>query len=345
MIQNLLKGKSIIIAIPNDFGLPGMFKENLEFLGMKVYALDHSQNHQSISLSDKIKHIQRKIFNSDRTYKSIARENNRLKTEKGLHLNFLNALEEKTDYALILRPDLLNDEVIQKIKHSTKKLVGYQWDGLKRYPGIYKKLDFFESFFVFDPEDLAFNANFKLMTNFYFDYDLKVNENPGKDVFFIGSHIEGRMPLLMEISSFLKKAGFKIDINVMGSSKKYAEAHSETGIKFIKEIFDFKKNYKRIENSASILDLLNDVHIGLSLRTFEAIGFRKKLITNNIQVTNYDFYNKNNIFVLGERPLEELKSFLSTPYENLDRDINTKYSFTNWLANILNLPGHNPIIK
>lgn len=345
MIHNVLKGKSIIIAIPNDFGLPKMFRENLEFLGMKVYALDHSQNHQSISLSDKIKHIQRKIFNGDRTYKSVARESNRLKIEKRLHLNFLNSLEKKTDYALILRPDLLNDEVIEKIKNSTKNLVGYQWDGLRRYPGIYKKLDFFESFFVFDPEDLAFNPNFKLMTNFYFDYNLKFNESPENDIFFIGSHIESRMPLLMEISSFLMKAGFQIDINVMGSSKKYIASHYETGITFIKEIFDFKKNYARIENSASILDLLNDVHTGLSLRTFEAIGFRKKLITNNTQVTNYDFYNKNNIFVLGERPIEELKNFLTTPYENLDRNISAKYSFTNWIANIMNLPGHNPIIK
>lgn len=342
---SFLNNKTIIVFIPNDFGLPQMFKQNLEYLGMKVFLLEHSETHHQLSFSDELKHISHKIFKKDRTYKNIARENNRLQIEKDLHSKMLDSLSQKTDYALIIRPDLLNNEIIEKIKNKTQKLVGYQWDGLNRYPEIYKKVKYFDHFFVFDEKDLKADPKFTLITNFYFDFNLTYNSVPEKDIFFIGSHIESRMPLLIEISSFLKKQGLKTDINIIGSSKKYIEKNPETGIIHIKEIFDFKKNYEHIKNSKAILDLLNDVHNGLSLRTFESIGLKKKLVTNNTEIKKYDFYHPENIFVLGERKLEDLVQFLSTPYHELDSETYFKYSFENWIANILETPDYLSILK
>ncbi len=342
---SFLKNKTIIISIPNDFGLPQMFKQNLEYLGMKVFLLEHSKTHDKLSFSDELKHISHKFFKKDRTYKSIARENNRLRIEKDLHSKMLDSISEKTDYALIIRPDLLNDEIIEKIKNKTQKLVGYQWDGLNRYPEVHKKIKYFDHFFVFDEKDLKTDDKFKLITNFYFDFNLVGNLIPQHDIFFIGSHIESRMPLLIEVSAFLKNKGLKTDINVIGSSRKYIERNSETGIIHIKEIFDFKKNYEHIKNSKAILDLLNNVHSGLSLRTFEAIGLKKKLVTNNPEIKKYDFYHPENIFLLNERKLEDLAKFLSTPYHELDPEIYFKYSFENWIENILEIPNYIPILK
>lgn len=342
---SFLKNKTIIISIPNDFGLPQMFKQNLEYLGMKVFLLEHSETHHKLSFSDELKHIAHKLFKKDRTYKNTARENNRLKIEKGLHSKMLDSISQKTDYALIIRPDLINNEVIEKIKLKTEKLVGYQWDGLSRYPEIYKKIKYFDHFFVFDEKDLKADDKFKLITNFYFDFNLTYNSNPQNDIFFIGSHIESRMPLLIEVSAFLKNKGLKTDINIIGSSRKYIERNPETGIIHIKEIFDFKKNYEHIKNSKAILDLLNDVHNGLSLRTFEAIGLKKKLVTSNPEIKKYDFYHPENIFMLGERKLEDLTEFLLTPYHELDPEIYFKYSFENWIENILETPDYIPILK
>jgi len=343
--NQFLRDKTIIIAIPNDFGLPEMFKKNLEFLGMIVYLLPHSENHHKISIIDELKHIGRKIFKKDRSYKNIAKEQNRLRIEQQIHHNLLDSISEEIDFALIIRPDLLNNDIIEKIKGKAKKMVGYQWDGLERYPNIYRKIKYFDSFFVFDHKDLAFDPNFKLITNFYFDFNIEEHLYPKNDVFFIGSHIESRMPKLIEISSFLKKNGFKIDINVIGSSRKYIEKNSESGITHITEIFDFEKNYNKIKNAKAILDLLNNVHNGLSLRTFESIGLKKKLITNNLEVKNYDFYNKDNIFIIGENKTDDISTFLSTPYNDLNFEIYKKYGFTNWICNILETSEYLPIIN
>lgn len=333
--NTFLKDKSIIIAIPNDFGLPEMFKTNLESLGMKVFVMPHSYHHNKISFYDELQHIRYKIFKKDRSYKNFAREQNRLKIEGELHHNLLDRILGITDFALILRPDLLNNAVIEKIKRKTKKMIGYQWDGFERYPNIYNKTQYFDHFFVFDRKDLALNPNFTLINNFYFDFNLEKNSELKTDVFFIGSHIESRMPKLIEIAHVLKEGHYKIDINVIGSSRRYAEKHSDSGITFIKEIFDFKKNYDKVKESKVILDLLNNVHNGLSFRIFESIGLKKKLITDNVEVRRSDFYNENNIFIVGERKIEELPSFLSNPYVDLPSNIYRKYSFTSWINEIL----------
>lgn len=80
-----------------------------------------------------------------------------------------------------------------------------------------------------------------------------------------------------------------------------------------------------------LVDFINGKHCGLSFRTFEAMGYDKKLITTNAEIIKYDFYNPNNIFVLNNDNLAKLNEFLEKPYEPLPVEIKQKYSFTNWI--------------
>ena len=73
---------------------------------------------------------------------------------------------------------------------------------------------------------------------------------------------------------------------------------------------------------------------GLTFRVFEAMGFRKKLITTNADIVNYDFYNANNIFVWTEDSKEIPDAFFETDYEELPEEIFKKYSLENWLKTI-----------
>ena len=63
----------------------------------------------------------------------------------------------------------------------------------------------------------------------------------------------------------------------------------------------------------------------------EALFYEKKLITNNKNIINYDFYCKENIFILEKDDIEELPQFLKTPYKKIDNEIVNKYEFENWL--------------
>ena len=43
------------------------------------------------------------------------------------------------------------------------------------------------------------------------------------------------------------------------------------------------------------------------------------------------FYNANNIFVLGIDKLENLKIFMDKPYENIEQKVIDYYDFNEWL--------------
>jgi hypothetical protein len=63
----------------------------------------------------------------------------------------------------------------------------------------------------------------------------------------------------------------------------------------------------------------------------EAMFFNKKLITDNLDVLNLDFYKEENIFVLGYDKEERLGTFLSSPYTPVDGDILKQYTWEVWL--------------
>ena len=42
------------------------------------------------------------------------------------------------DYAIVIRPDKLDMQTVEKIHQVTKKVVAYQWDGLARFPKVFR---------------------------------------------------------------------------------------------------------------------------------------------------------------------------------------------------------------
>lgn len=220
MTHTDLGEKSIIIYIPDHVGLPDMFRENLQSLGLTVWPLVTPNPKNRISVKDTIIHNFRKIFKRDWTYKNKVFAKNRQHDIIQTNIRILNKIRVKTDYALIIRPDLLDDDVIKKVKNTTSKIIGYQWDGLDRFPAVYDKIRFFDQFFVFDKKDIAVDKRCKPITNFYFDHLFGQEEIPNTDVYFIGSYVESRMQTLTDLAVFFKDNNFIADINIIGNPKK-----------------------------------------------------------------------------------------------------------------------------
>ena len=71
------------------------------------------------------------------------------------------------------------------------------------------------------------------------------------------------------------------------------------------------------------------------MRNIEILGLKRKLITTNKDIVNYDFFNENNIFILDRNnPIIDI-SFLEKPYVMLNEDIYKKYSLKNWIIEVL----------
>jgi hypothetical protein len=144
-----------------------------------------------------------------------------------------------------------------------------------------------------------------------------------RDVFFIGKE-KGR-------SNDLKKIENRL-INLGLSSLFYITAnHPRLRQKKYKKHIPYEKVLDYVNESKAILDYYVDPHAGLSLRAMESIFFEKKLITNNQTISEYDFFNPENIFVLEKRNIGELKNFVDAPYVKISKSKKDKYSFEEWI--------------
>ncbi len=324
-------GKKILIGVPDHFGLPDRFRENLEAIGLVVYEIPAKTAKAKISPKDYLIHGYKKIFLKDRTHKNRIRA--RFKTAQ--QLSIITSFGPM-DYTLIIRPDLYEFEIIKKAVSLAKKSIGYQWDGMDRYPDAYNYVSYFDSFFVFDPRDLTKNPEFKLTTNFYFDDLLNDKKAVKNGIFYVGSSLGERTNTLRKIKKILNDTDYETAFFL--TYNKHEDHINKADGKFIHYMTDcmnFKENIQKIKEYTCILDIQNTVHQGLSFRVFESIGYEKKLITNNVNIIKFDFYNENNMFIFNEQNLTEIPAFLSKPYQPLPAYIREKYSFSSWLMKVL----------
>lgn len=88
------------------------------------------------------------------------------------------------------------------------------------------------------------------------------------------------------------------------------------------------------EKSRCVLDSAQDGQIGLTIRVIEALGAKKKLITTNEDIVNYDFYCPENIYLYnGKFDLDNI--FFKSKYKRIDNVIYERYSLRNWLKEVI----------
>lgn len=99
----------------------------------------------------------------------------------------------------------------------------------------------------------------------------------------------------------------------------------------------YKENIENILDCRCILDIVHQGQSGLTLRPLEALVFEKKLITTNVHIKEYDFYNSNNIFIWGEDDESKLEHFIKSPYQKVDKSIIQQYDINVWLKKLQSL--------
>ena len=92
--------------------------------------------------------------------------------------------------------------------------------------------------------------------------------------------------------------------------------------------------------SKVILDINHPHQTGLTMRTFEALGAGKKLITTNKSIMQYSFYNQNNIHVINRQDPVISKDFFETPFLPIADEIKYEMSISGWLSELF-LEGYN----
>lgn len=334
-MQNF-RGKTIIFGAPKDYNFSEIIEQELKCLGFKVINISYNRaDFKYKNIFERLENFVHKNFLGHKDYKQ------RLCTKYMEDITMKHVGEVSSfDYALLIRPDQYSLEIVSKIKQKTLKISGYQWDGLKRYPAVFKYIDWFDRFFVFDPDDISVK-NVLPITNFYTDsFQPHPDPENASDVYYLGNYNRRRASQVEKIITALQGLNLRVKYHIYYSRKGGSKFK---GLDTTREPMPYTRNLHLAYNSKILVDVPKNVHKGLSFRTFEAIGFGKKLVTTNKDVMRYDFYHPNNIFIWGNHDMEGLKAFLRAPFIPLRDEVRKKYSFTNWISYILGEDGCQPI--
>jgi len=216
-----------------------------------------------------------------------------------------------------------------KGKNKNIKVVFWFWNSIKEYKdnNQNKIIDdilnnkYIDEIWTYNRFE-AKEYNLKYNPQFY-QKCFELENEPVDDVLFLGRE-KGRNDNLMNLNNIFNENKIKSNIIIVKNEK---------------DKISYDDYLRLLSKSKCVLDYSFTIPCGLSLRPLEALFYEKKLITNNPDIKNYDFYNPNNIFILGEDKIENLKSFLDKPYEKVNQDIIDYYSFESWLDRIANMKG------
>lgn len=215
-----------------------------------------------------------------------------------------------------------------KSKNRNNRIILWYWNPIKnmryippsRVEGIEK--------WSYSPNDCR-QYGLKYNTPFYFNYPCCGNY-VSDDVFFIGRD-KGRYSEIIRYKRMLESYGLKCNIKITPDKN----FNRYLSYKQYSPTISYAQTLDIVGSSRALLDVYEDLYSPLSLRTMEALCYKKKLITNNLAVKNYDFYNPLNIFILGLDDPAEIKNFVFAPYAPIEPDIVKYYSFDSWLNRML----------
>ena len=306
--------------------------KELKILGYQVFAIPYNENFKLTFFQKIINLIYRFLFRSDQY----------LIKKKRDFVNYINKKEKQDlikhsqyDFTLIFRADLIPEDKLKLYRSLSKKMIAYQWDGIERYPNFKSQIAFFDQIFCFDPSDEKL-PTIKFLPNFYLKNIQTLSENKiAYDIIYIGYYYEDRYQLLEKIAKQYPNLKTKFIL------KTFTEEQDEivnraNFLTHISKIYSYQEMIEEQSKSKIIFDIKHEAHDGLSFRFFEAMALKRKIITTNVSVKNYDFYSPNNILILEDDNFNEIATFINLPYQEISPDILAKYSFENWLNILIN---------
>ncbi|VXC80934.1 lipopolysaccharide biosynthesis protein [Pseudomonas sp. 9Ag] len=253
-------------------------------------------------------------------------------------------LEADYDYVFVINGQTLSAGVLElwRSKFGQAKFFLYMWDSFGNRKDVISNLRFFDHAFTFDRSDassygihfrpLFFSKGFEALSNTLSQWDIS----------FIGTAHTDRYAIVSKVAAELDKGirpYWYLFLQAPWVYWLYRVINPGFTAARLKD-FSFsplsKSEVQRVFfASRAVLDIEHPRQTGLTMRTLETLGARKKLITTNANIQDYDFYSSHNICVIDRRDPTIPPSFLQTPYVDVDPVIYQRYRLEGWLDEIL----------
>ncbi|KAF0224001.1 MAG: hypothetical protein FD133_852 [Erysipelotrichaceae bacterium] len=329
-----INGKKILLLAPSFFGYELKVKSKMEDMGALVDFYD--ERSVSSAAAKAILKFLPNLFikRTNKYYDKILNEN------KG----------KKYDFIFVIKCEMLTGQILQRMKQDFEdaKFCLYLWDSISNIPGIESKFSYFDTILSFDRNDSNKFKRISFRPLFFLDEFRKDNDTNSLyehkfDLCFLGTIHSDRYSIIKKLRKICNEH------NVRFFTFQYLQS------KFVYYVFKIlKKEFREtritdfsfekmnleditniVNNSKVILDIEHPKQNGLTMRTIEMIGMKKKIMTTNKDIANYDFYDPTNIQIISRENPDFSLDFFEREYQLLDADIYEKYYIENWITEIL----------
>ena len=232
------------------------------------------------------------------------------------------------DVIFMIRPDLLSPKTLNFLKTQTQSLTAFYYDSTRRFPKKIDIINYFDTVYSYDKLDVE-TYNLEFLTNYIFDERENVNF---EQLFFNISTFDYRYQSMEELANYIDEKKWSKEILIYGSNGLKSDS-----LTLIHEQISVDVVADKINRSKIIIEIQRKEQIGLSFRVFEALGQRKKLITTNTDIVNYDFYHPQNILVIDEAAINIPEDFVNSPYIPISDKVLDKYRLRNWTKKLFDL--------
>ena len=324
--------KKVLFFCPKFFGYEKALAQKMMDSGAEVHFYDERMNPSSLE-------------------KILIRLNLRGFLKSKIYKYYTAILDEYEidyfDYIIFFNPETVTTDLLKKMKNKQNKakFILYMWDSFSNKLHSKDLISYFDKCLTFNRED-ADNYSMSFRPLFFIDEynaDL-VSEKTDCDIDigFIGTIHSDRYGILKQIEKWATENRLSTYFYMYFPSyivylKYKLEMIGKYKIK--KEEFHFnslspKEVFSILNRCKAIVDIQHPNQTGLTMRTVEMLGMRKKIITTNLDIESYDFYNSSNILKVSRENIIISQDFLSS--ENfIETDARKKYSIENFLLDII----------
>ncbi|GAM59553.1 eps11J [Vibrio ishigakensis] len=262
-------------------------------------------------------------------------------------------LLDNFDYLLIINPEAVPFWFIKEFKrvNPRSQVIIYTWDSFGNKSKNAKYINLVDRFYSFDNHDSSIDSRIIFLPLFYAsdfgEVGKKVTNDYKYNACFVGTLHSSRYNYVNAVESELKKHSGKINLFkffyfqskvVLYLKYLFSNEFSDVPVKDV----SFSKLSRNevvsvISDSRIVIDLEHKKQKGLTMRTIEALGAKRKLITTNKEIIHYDFYSEDNILVVDRNDVNIPHRFLLGNFKEISDDIYTKYSISSWVKKVLEL--------
>lgn len=167
----------------------------------------------------------------------------------------------------------------------------------------------------------------------YFKHWTVCKEIPSIDVFYVGKD-KGRLEKILNLRKIFEELGLRTYFHITAG-----RGYKRKKDKYHQPFMPYDDVLKMLGKTKAILHLIDGCQRGITMRIAESLLHEIKLITDDKDIVNYDFYHPNNIFILGVDNTSKLPEFINSPYLRMDSTFYNSPYFEDMIKTVTGVEG------